>query len=208
MSPLRNLSAAGAGSGLRLAASIVAVVLACLCGAAEAKGTSSSHGTTHYSTSHAHSSSHSASGSHTHRNERKLGTRGPPRLARQDRPRSEATTERLQEAASMSIDREDLRFVPRLRRRPRHAVEARRSGRPQQHAMADEGRGEAEGSMGVIHSMAPAGGHTGAIQRANRPATKQIGAKGQVRGAVGIAGRTFRTDTCRALRRRGGADET
>jgi hypothetical protein len=35
--------------------------------------------------------------------------------------------------------------------------------------------------------------------RANHSATKQIGAKSKSGGAVGTAGRSFRTDTCRAL---------
>jgi hypothetical protein len=50
-------------------------------------------------------------------------------------------------------------------------------------------------------------GHVARADHTSRSAA-QIGAKGQVRGATGTAGRPFQTDTCHALRRWYGADET
>jgi len=70
------------------------------------------------------------------------------RLAWPDRPRS-ACQGGVPQEPPVSIDREDVRQLPRLRRGPHSSAQARRRGRSFKYAMADTSGSEGEGQVGV-----------------------------------------------------------
>src|ERR1035437_6107726 len=71
---------------------------------------------------------------------------------------------RFQEVPPVPFYRQVFWCLPRLRHRPRQAAETRRCGHPVEHAVADEGSGEAEGQSGVKRA---------AVARVQPPSTEQ-----------------------------------
>jgi hypothetical protein len=79
-------------------------------------------------------------------------TRRCSRFARQDHAKP-ASLAAIQEGQPLPGHGQDVWLVPRLRRGSRHAVEAWRSRRSKQYAMADEGGRKGEGSLGIAASL-------------------------------------------------------